>query len=196
MSVFLRRYRNDILLIAALLLLSSLIFAVRTCREDTGKYAVVEINGEVVDVFSLSEKTDKTYRLTEDPTGTGEDGKSPEGSEGSASWNRISIEDGWVSVSAASCPDQICVHHKPVSKTGETIVCLPHKFVVTITDGTGTEQERTDRTGTKQERTDRTGTEHERTDRTGMKQERTEWIVTDRLSYNREKQNSGKGVLP
>ncbi|MBR0088006.1 MAG: NusG domain II-containing protein [Lachnospiraceae bacterium] len=118
MSVFLRRYRNDMLLIAALLLLCGLIFAVRTCRSEKGKYAVVEIDGEIADVFLLSENTEKSYR------------------EGEALLNRIRIENGEAAVLEASCPDQICVHHKPVSKAGETIVCLPHRFVITITDQT------------------------------------------------------------
>ena len=116
MSVFLRRYRNDMLLIAALLLLCGLIFAVRTCRSEKGKYAVVEIGGSVADIFLLSENTEKSYR------------------EGEELLNRIRIENGEAAVLEASCPDQICVHHKPVSKAGETIVCLPHRFVVTITD--------------------------------------------------------------
>ena len=118
MSVFLRRYRNDMLLIAALLLLCGLIFAVRTCRSEKGKYAVVEIDGAVVDVFLLAEYTEKSYR------------------EGEELLNRIRIENSEAAVLEASCPDQICVHHKPVSKAGETIVCLPHRFVVTITDQT------------------------------------------------------------
>ena len=32
----------------------------------------------------------------------------------------------------ADCPDQICVRHKAISKSGESIVCLPHKVVVEI----------------------------------------------------------------
>ena len=35
----------------------------------------------------------------------------------------------------ANCPDEICVHHKPISKNGETIVCLPNKVVVVIKNG-------------------------------------------------------------
>ena len=32
----------------------------------------------------------------------------------------------------ADCPDQICKNHKPIRKSGETIVCLPHKAVIEI----------------------------------------------------------------
>jgi hypothetical protein len=34
---------------------------------------------------------------------------------------------------AADCRDQICVHHIPISGSGESIICLPHKLVVTVT---------------------------------------------------------------
>lgn len=48
-------------------------------------------------------------------------------------YNIVTVEDGWVSVQEADCRDHICVEHKKIRKTGETIVCLPHKLVVTVT---------------------------------------------------------------
>lgn len=44
--------------------------------------------------------------------------------------NRIQIKDGQVKMIEADCQDQICVKHAAIHKTGETIVCLPHKVVV------------------------------------------------------------------
>ena len=32
----------------------------------------------------------------------------------------------------ASCPDGICAAHKPISREGESIVCLPHRVVITV----------------------------------------------------------------
>lgn len=46
--------------------------------------------------------------------------------------NQIRICNGLVSVTAADCPDLICVHHTPISSTGERIVCLPNRVVVSI----------------------------------------------------------------
>lgn len=48
--------------------------------------------------------------------------------------NEITIHDGSVYVSSSDCLEQVCVHHKKIHLAGETIVCLPHKLVVTIED--------------------------------------------------------------
>ena len=46
--------------------------------------------------------------------------------------NLLVIQDGKAYVENASCPDGICAGHRPINKTGESIVCLPHKVVVTV----------------------------------------------------------------
>lgn len=47
-------------------------------------------------------------------------------------YNTIVIRNCTVYMENASCPDQICVHHKTVSKDGETIICLPNQVFVRI----------------------------------------------------------------
>ena len=47
-------------------------------------------------------------------------------------YNIVVIEDGKAYVQRASCPDGICVSHPPVSRVGESIVCLPNKVVLTV----------------------------------------------------------------
>ena len=51
-------------------------------------------------------------------------------------YNIVEIKDGWADVIEADCRDGLCADQKRVHKTGETIVCLPHKMVVTIEAGT------------------------------------------------------------
>ena len=46
--------------------------------------------------------------------------------------NTEQIKDGKVFMKKADCPDKICVHHKGIRSNGETIICLPHKVIVTI----------------------------------------------------------------
>ena len=50
-------------------------------------------------------------------------------------YNVVTISGGKVSVSEASCANQVCVHHDPITQGGETIVCLPNKLVVRIDPG-------------------------------------------------------------
>ncbi|MBR3211990.1 MAG: NusG domain II-containing protein, partial [Firmicutes bacterium] len=46
--------------------------------------------------------------------------------------NKITINDGQVQMTEASCHNQICVKHGAISKDNETIVCLPNRVVVRI----------------------------------------------------------------
>lgn len=49
------------------------------------------------------------------------------------SYNLLAVSASGVSMESADCPDQICVHHIPISGAGESIICLPHKLAVEIT---------------------------------------------------------------
>lgn len=46
--------------------------------------------------------------------------------------NTVSIEDGAAYMKYADCRDRICIEHKPIKKSGESIVCLPNGIVVEI----------------------------------------------------------------
>ena len=74
---------------------------------------MVEVDGEVFGEYALYEEREVLIHDT----------------------NILIIQNGEANMYEADCPDQICVDHIPISKNGETIVCLPNKVVVTITDG-------------------------------------------------------------
>lgn len=63
--------------------------------------------------------------------------------EGDGGENTLTIKNGKADMSDADCPDKICVFHKPISKTGESIVCLPHKIVVEIISDDSKKEEHT-----------------------------------------------------
>lgn len=52
-------------------------------------------------------------------------------------YNVVEVRDGTVSVTEASCKNQVCVRHNSISKRGESIVCLPNRLVVSIENGSG-----------------------------------------------------------
>ena len=48
--------------------------------------------------------------------------------------NIIQIEEESVFVRESDCPNQICVHTVPITAPGQSIICLPHRMVVSIVD--------------------------------------------------------------
>lgn len=105
--------RNDLILITALVLIVlSALLVLFLLREEGGTVRITK-DGELWGEYSLSE--DRTVEIV------GEDG-----------YNRLIIEDGEAYMEYASCPDGICVSHRPVKFDGESIICLPNRVVVEI----------------------------------------------------------------
>ncbi len=48
-------------------------------------------------------------------------------------YNDILIEDGAVSVTAADCPDKVCVNTGATNSSVVPIICLPHRLEIRIT---------------------------------------------------------------
>ena len=76
----------------------------------------VAINGEAYGVYSLNEEIEVDIFS----------------GEGNAQVNRMIISGGKVYVENASCPDKICVNHRPIYRDGESIVCLPNGVVIEV----------------------------------------------------------------
>ena len=85
---------------------------------------VFELNGQGQQVNVTVDGVTNKYSLLENQTIT--IGSTTE------SYNVIVIKDGQVCMESANCPDKTCVRHKPISKNGEMIICLPNKVFVEI----------------------------------------------------------------
>lgn len=46
--------------------------------------------------------------------------------------NVVEVQDGRVRVREADCPNQDCVEQEWISRSGQQIVCLPHKLTVDV----------------------------------------------------------------
>ena len=46
--------------------------------------------------------------------------------------NVLVIKDGVAYVESASCPDGICSSHRPISREGESIACLPNRVIINV----------------------------------------------------------------
>lgn len=112
--------RNDILLIALLLVVSATLFVYLFVFRKSGNTVEVTVDGKLYGTYSLSENMSHDIVT----------GKYGEG------LNRFVIEDGKVYMEYASCPDGICVSHPPVFRDGQSIVCLPNRVVVTVVSET------------------------------------------------------------
>lgn len=49
--------------------------------------------------------------------------------------NKIVIANGEVWMEEADCPDKLCISQGKISRSGQTIICLPNKVMVTIKGG-------------------------------------------------------------
>ena len=106
--------RNDLLLIAGLLLAAALVWLL-VRPGGAGAWAVVTVDGEERARYPLD--VDRTVTL------------------GGEDYNVLHIAGGEVSVIEANCGDHTCVRTGAVSRKGETIVCLPHRLVVSVEGG-------------------------------------------------------------
>ena len=108
---FIKKYRADIIVIAAILVFSLLVLTVMTLTRKEGANVVVEVNGESVAEYPLA--LNGVYILN---GGT----------------NTLTIENGTARMSDSSCPDHICENKGKIKYVGQTIVCLPNKLTVTV----------------------------------------------------------------
>ena len=55
--------------------------------------------------------------------------------KGEQGYNLLLIGNGEVTVTDADCPDKLCIRQRAISRSGESIICLPHKLVIQIDSG-------------------------------------------------------------
>lgn len=112
--------KADIIIAAAVLVAAAIAFLCISSFASAGKTVKVEQNGSVIAELPLNE--DAIYQVQ----------------SGGKTTNTVEIKNGAASVTSADCPDKICVHHREIKKSGESIICLPNKVVVSV-DGAGRE---------------------------------------------------------
>ena len=103
-------------MIIILLFVGLLVWFIIGMKQKAGACVAVYIAGDRVIDFSLKQDTEYVIETEE---GT----------------NQLIIYNQKAYIAQADCKDKICAEHSAISKTGESIVCLPHKVVVQIEDG-------------------------------------------------------------
>lgn len=108
--------RNDVVLVVLLLLAATVGLIYLFLFRDEGTVVNVTVDGKPYGTYSLSDNISHDI-IT---------GKASE------NFNSFVIENGKVFMKEASCPDGICVNHRPIFRDGESIVCLPNRVVITV----------------------------------------------------------------
>ena len=118
--------KNDLILAGMLLAAAFLLWAIVTFSGRKGSQVRITVDGKVFGTYDM--QVNRKISVSSSDLDEGEVyGK------GNSSWiNVVQIRDGEAFMKEADCPDKICVHHRPVSRQGESIVCLPHRVVVEI----------------------------------------------------------------
>jgi hypothetical protein len=109
-----KKLRNDLILIAALLLIAGVLYLALNLGRQEGGVAVVRVDGVEVERHSLS--VNGTFPLN-------------------GGSNILVIEDGKAWLSDADCPDLLCVKQGKIHYTGQVITCLPNRLTVTVEGG-------------------------------------------------------------
>lgn len=115
-SLYKQKLRNDLLFIGGLLLFAALLGLALLLFRGEGAAVTVEVDGVLMGTYPLD--VDNSVEIR-----TGEHREEV---------NLLVIRGGEAFVESATCPDGICAAHRPISREGESIVCLPHRVVITV----------------------------------------------------------------
>lgn len=108
--------KADIVLFIVLVAAGLAVSAAAFTGGDKGLLVEISVDGEIYGVYSLDK--DQTIEIKQDK-----------------SINKITIKDGHVQMSDSTCRNQVCVDTGEISKTSQSIVCLPNRVMVEIIRG-------------------------------------------------------------
>lgn len=108
-----KKYFKEIVLIIVLCIISIVIYVVYSFGAKKGSVVRIYVDKEPYEELDLSinqtKKINTQYGI-----------------------NVVRIKDNKVFVESASCDNQICVNHKAISNSKESIICIPNRLVIKI----------------------------------------------------------------
>ena len=106
--------KHDLILLSVFVIIAVILILIMKGSDKTkGDYVLITLDGKEYARVSLLEDT--VLNIDSDK------GR-----------NTVVVADKEVYVESANCPDQICVEHAHIMYKDETIVCLPHRLIITI----------------------------------------------------------------
>lgn len=110
--------KADILLFVVLVVLGLTLSLLSLADGGRGQEVVVTVDGALYGTYPLT--VDQTIEITQ-----------------KGHTNKITIKDGAAQMTYSSCHNQVCVEDGKISRTNQSIVCLPNRVMVEITGGEG-----------------------------------------------------------
>ena len=110
--------RDAVLVLLCIIISAAVYFIINIYVKKDGAFAVVKVDGEIIRSLELNNNTSVIVH----------------GYQGGS--NTIVVDNGQVYMTDADCPDKLCERTGRISRTGESIVCLPHRVVVEIQGNT------------------------------------------------------------
>ena len=105
--------KRDIILALVLILLGIVCYGVIRLGQKKGSQVIIYEDQKEIGRYDLNTDTTKEIQTAK-------------------GMNILEIKNGMAYVTEADCPDQVCIRMGKISKTGENIVCLPHKLVMKV----------------------------------------------------------------
>jgi len=116
MKNFLTKHKLDIIVVGSLVLVALTLLLVFALTSNPGEYVEITVDGRLFGRYSLSDDAEI------DIGGT----------------NLLIIENGTAYMKEANCPNHTCVARGSISLSGQSIICLPNKIIVTVKGGKNT----------------------------------------------------------
>ena len=110
-----KKYLRDLCLISSVAATALMIFAAGALLRGKGEAVEIKVDGELFAALPLSKDAEIDI-----------DGLCV-----------LVIENGGARIDSAVCKNQICVHHRPISRAGEAITCLPSGVTVKVSGDAG-----------------------------------------------------------
>ncbi len=113
--------KADIILFTLLIICAVGLFIYNIANQHEGGQVIVTVDGKYYSSYSLEQNQEIEI----------------------ASGNNINvivIENGFVHMESSTCHNQVCVNDGKIHTTGQSIICLPNKVVITIEGAAGSEE--------------------------------------------------------
>lgn len=110
--------KGDIFLIGSIILCSFFAYVLMgiSAGNKNGSVAEISVDGKIYKCVSLSENCELEIKTQK-------------------GISKIKVENNSIQMVYGDCPDRICEKQGAVSKTGESIVCLPNRIIITVKNG-------------------------------------------------------------